>query len=452
LNCFSFNFDDLGPQPAWSRGLNHYAFKNLPASSKHEEKEYVRKRKGMIGLRMFSFRKNKSLRRTQESAPTQDSPEIADEELTPEPSAWSPLLIRVFRSLWIASLVSNIGTWMHNVGGVWLMTSLSDSALIVALMQTATSLPVFLVVLPAGALADIVDRRKFLLCTPGGMLAAAAALAALTLMGLTTSWVLLGLTFALGLGAAMNMPAWQAIMPDLVPREQLSAAIALNGIAFNVARAVGPALGGAIVAAAGPGAVFLLNSLSFLAVIAVIFSWDEPRQEANSAPSEHVFEAVRTGMRYVFNAPALKSALIRCWLFIICAGALWALMPVVARWDLGFGATGFGVLLACMGAGAIVGAVILQKLRRTIPLDSLMIGATVVFACATLALAHIRNLAVLGLMMISGGAAWTTLMSSFNVAVQTCAPSWVRARVLGFYTRIFQCGLAKSGAGSLVAP
>jgi MFS family permease len=335
---------------------------------------------------------------------------------------------------------------MQNVGGVWLMTSLSNSALMVALMQTALSLPVFLVVLPAGALADIIDRRKMLLFTQGWMAVAAGALAALTLMGLTTPWVLLGLTFILGLGSAMNMPAWQAIMPDLVPITELSSAIALNGITFNIARAVGPALGGAIVALAGPGAVFLLNALSFLAVIAVIFRWDKSPQEQNLAPSEHVLEAVRTGMRYVFNAPALKSALVRCWSFIICAGALWALMPLVARRELGFGATGFGALLACLGAGAILGAIILPRLRRNIPLDPLMIAATVLFAAATLALAYVRNLVLLGAMLICGGAAWMTLMASFNVVVQTCAPSWVRARVLGVYTLIFQGGLAMSSA------
>ncbi len=169
--------------------------------------------------------------------------------------------------------------------------------------------------------------------------------------------VLLGLTFALGLGSAMNMPAWQAIMPDLVPREQLSSAIALNGIHPQHRSCGGPALGGAIVAAAGPGAVFLLNALSFLAVIAVIFRWNEPPDEENSVPGEHVLEAVRTGMRYVLNAPALKSALIRCSLFIVWAGALWALMPLVARWELDLGSTGFGVLLACIGIGAITGAV-----------------------------------------------------------------------------------------------
>ncbi|HMK34253.1 MAG TPA: MFS transporter, partial [Desulfomonilaceae bacterium] len=343
-----------------------------------------------------------------------------------ESTAWSPLKISVFRSLWIAALVSNIGTWMQNVGGVWLMTSLSDSPVMVALMQTATSLPVFLVVLPSGALADIVDRRKMLLFTQGWMLVAAALLAAITVMGFTTPWVLLGLTFALGLGSAMNMPAWQAIIPDLVPRKELSSAIALNGITFNIARAVGPALGGAIVAASGPAAVFLLNAVSFLGVIAVVFGWAQAPRES-SVPVEHVAEAVRSGMRYVFHAPALRSVLIRCWLFIMCAGALWALIPLVARRELGLGSIGFGVLLACMGTGAIIGALILPAIRRNVPMDVLLSVATVVFAVALLGLAYVREIVLLGFLIICGGAAWMTVMVNFNVAVQTSAPSWARA-------------------------
>src|SRR5216684_1217607 len=181
-------------------------------------------------------------------------------------SAWSPLRHPIFRALWLASVVSNIGTWMQNVGGVWLMSSLSPSPFLVALMQTATSLPVFLVGLPAGALADIVDRRRLLLWTQGWMLVITAVLGGLTFLGVVTPWVLLTLTFALGLGAALNAPAWQAIVSELVPRADLQAAVTLNGVGFNVARAVGPALGGIVVAVAGVGAVFLLNAVSFLGV------------------------------------------------------------------------------------------------------------------------------------------------------------------------------------------
>src|SRR5438270_10750604 len=207
-------------------------------------------------------------------------------------SAWSPLGHALFRMLWIATVVSNAGTWMHNVGAAWLMTSLTASPAMIALVQAATSVPVFLVGLLAGALADIVDRRLLLLWTQGWMLASAAVLGVLTLVGVTTPWGLLVLTFALGLGTAMNAPAWQAIVPELVPRSELSAAEALNGTSFNLARAVGPALGGLIVAAAGTAAVFLLNAASFLGVLVVLYRWQRPRS-ASLLPPEHVFGAIR---------------------------------------------------------------------------------------------------------------------------------------------------------------
>ena len=195
-------------------------------------------------------------------AQSSTEPPLGQESVSP----WSPLRQPVFRALWIASVVSNVGTWMQNVGAAWLMTLLTPSPMVVALVQAATSLPVFLVALPAGALADVVDRRRLLLLTQGWMLLAAAALGVATLLGAITPMILLGLTFALGLGAAMNGPAWQAIVPELVPPAELQEAVALNGAGFNVARAVGPALGGVIVAAAGPGAVFLLNAASFVVV------------------------------------------------------------------------------------------------------------------------------------------------------------------------------------------
>src|SRR5712691_11202711 len=216
---------------------------------------------------------------------------MADEQPT---SAWSPLRHPLFRALWIASLVSNIGTWMQNVGGVWLMTSLSPSPFLVALMQTATSLPVFLVGLPAGALADIVDRRRLLLFTQGLMLVAAAVLSAVTMANVVDAKGLLALTFILGLGTALNTPTWQAVMPTLVPRRDLPAAVALNGVTINVGRAVGPALGGAVVAASGPGAVFLLNALSFIGVLVVVYRW-RPPTKANALPAERVIRATRAG-------------------------------------------------------------------------------------------------------------------------------------------------------------
>jgi MFS family permease len=361
------------------------------------------------------------------------------------PSAWSPLRRPLFRALWIATVTSNVGTWMQNVGAVWLMTSLAPTPLFVALVQTATSLPVFLVGLPAGALADVVDRRRLLLFTQGWMLLAAAALGVLTLMGAVTPWVLLTLTFAIGLGSAMNSPAWQAITPELVPREELPAAVALGGVGFNLARAVGPALGGAVVAAAGAGAAFLVNAASYLGVMLVLFRW-QPTLEASPLPAERVLGAVRTGLRYVRYAPALPAVLVRAGLFILCASALWALLPIVARNRLGLGAGGYGILLGCLGAGAVAGAVFLPGIRSRTTLDGLIAGATLIFAAVSAALAYAPAFVLLCAAMLAGGGAWMAVMSSLNVAAQTAAPAWVRARALGAYLLVFQGGFAAGSA------
>src|SRR5262249_9670301 len=239
----------------------------------------------------------------------------------------------------------------------------------------ATSLPVFLVGLPAGALADMVDRRRFLLVTQGWMLVAAAALGALTFAHLVTPWGLLVLTFALGLGAAMNAPAWQAIVPELVTRSELHAAIALNSIAFNIARVIGPALGGLVIASLGSGAVFLLNAVSFLGVMIVLHRWQRSPQ-TRAVPAENIVGAIRAGLRYVRHAPALRAVLVRSCVFILCASALWALLPLLARSELGLDATGYGVLLGSLGAGAIVGATGLASVRQRIASDPLIAGAT----------------------------------------------------------------------------
>jgi MFS family permease len=359
----------------------------------------------------------------------------------PGASAWEPLREPVFRALWIASLTSNIGTWMQNVGAAWLMTSLTPSPVVVALVQAATSLPVFLVGLPAGALADIVDRRRLLIVSQGWMLLSAAALGVLTLIGFMSPWILLALTFALGLGAAMNAPAWQAIVPEVVSPSKLQEAVALNAAGFNVARAVGPALGGLTVAAVGPGPVFLLNAASFIAVMLVIYRWN--RQRATSRlPAEHVISAMRAGIRYVRNAPSLQAVLVRSGVLIVCAAGLWALLPLVARDQLGLGATGYGVLLGCLGIGAVTGATLLPRIKRKFSLDMLVTGATVVFAVATAALAYVQNVFLVGAAMVAGGIAWIALMSSFNAAAQTAAPEWVRARALAVYLIVFQGGMA----------
>jgi MFS family permease len=359
-------------------------------------------------------------------------------------SAWSPLREPIFRALWIASVTSNIGTWMHEAGAGWLMTSLTTSPFMVALMQTATSLPVFLLVVPAGALADVVDRRRMLLFTQGWMLSAAALLGVLTLLDLTTPWVLLVLTLALGAGAAMNAPAWQATAPELVPRAELPKAVSLNGVGLNLARAVGPALGGAVVAAAGPWAVFLLNAVSFLSVMAVLYQWRRPPR-AGKAPAEPVLSAIRAGIRYARYAPALRAVLVRTGLFVLFASALWALLPVLARHGMGLGSTAYGILFGCLGAGAVVGAIILPWLRRRLSMDALVTAATLTFAAVMVGLAQVRQFGFLCAVLGAGGIAWIALMASFNIATQTSVPSWVRARALALYLLMLQGSMAVGG-------
>jgi len=342
----------------------------------------------------------------------------------------------------MASVVSNVGTWMQNVGVAWLMTTLTPSAVLVALIQTATTLPVLLVGLPAGALADMVDRRRLLLVSQSWMLLAAAALSLLTLANLTTPVTLLMLTFALGLGGAINSPAWQAIVPELVPRRQLSHAVALNGAGFNLARAVGPALGGLLVAAAGPGPVFMLNAVSFLATIIVLFRWRRTPRPPSGLPSERLFGATAAGLRYVRVSPRLLALLARSAIFVTCASALWALLPVVARQRLGLDSSGYGVLLACLGLGAVAGAFSLPRLRSLVRQDVLVAAMTLVFGLTTIALGWLDVLPVLMVALALAGLAWLTIMSSLNVAVQTTAPAWVSARVLGAYLLVSQGSLA----------
>jgi MFS family permease len=277
------------------------------------------------------------------------------------------------------------------------------------------------------------------------MLVSAVTLGVLTLFGLTTPWILLVLIFSLGLGSALNAPAWQAIVPELVPRSDLHVAVSLNSVAFNIARAVGPALGGMIVAASGSWAVFLLNSLSFVGVLAVLYRWRRQAVESIS-PTERIVGAMRAGLRYVRHAPDLRAVLVRTAAFISCASALWAMLPLVARQQLGLGAFGYGVLLGGLGVGAILGALILPTLRPKLSVNVLIICGTIIFAAAMAALATVHIFALLCLAMTAGGTAWMTLMSSLNVSVQTIVPAWVRARTLAIYLLVFFGGMALGSA------
>ncbi len=356
-------------------------------------------------------------------------------------SAWGPLREPLFRSLWAASLISYTGTWMQNVGAGWLMTQLTLSPLMVSLVQAAATVPVFLVILPAGALADLVDRRKFLLITQSWMVIASAALGVLTVFHLVTPWVLLIFTFLLGLGAVMNDPAWQAITPETVSARRFAPAVALNSVGYNVARAIGPALGGIVVEAAGSGISFLLNAISFFGVIVFLFRWKRPVPEHQS--SGRITEALREGFHYGRTTHLVRCVLVRTGAFSFGASALLALLPVIAK---PYGASGYGILLASFGLGALAGGAALPRLRHQLSVDRLVAWSIVVFALGTFAAGRIEAFGLLNLALFFCGTAWIGILACLNVAAQTMSPPALRARALSMYLLVLQGGMAIGSA------
>ena len=360
-------------------------------------------------------------------------------------STWTPMRHRVFRWIWLATLVSNIGTWMQTVGAQWLLVGRPHASALVALVQTATTLPVLLFALPAGVLADVVDRRKLLIASQIFQTTVAAVMAVLAATGHLPPALLLGLTFALGLGATFSLPAQQAITPELVPRADLPGAAALNGMNMNFARAVGPALAGAAVARLGPGAVFALNAASFVALAVVLARWRRPVADSTQTP-ERLLAALMAGTRYIRHSPVIRRILLAAALFVLPASAIWALLPVVANHTLGLGAGGYGVLLGALGAGAIAGVVGLSRLRSRLTEAGMMRAAFGVFALAMLAVSLVRNPTVVGVCLIPAGAAWIAVLASLNAAMQLFLPGWVRARGLSIYQIVLLGGMAVASA------
>ncbi|WP_433306578.1 MFS transporter [Actinoplanes sp. CA-030573] len=349
-----------------------------------------------------------------------------------------------FRSLWLALLASNIGTWMQTVGAQWLLVEQSGSDTLVALVQTASTLPIVLLALPSGALADTLDRRRLLIAVQGFLIAVGVVLTALTLAGHMPSALLLTLTFALGAGQALTAPAWQAIIPELVPRPQLASASALGAISMNLARAVGPAVAGVLIARTGPGAVFGLNTLTFVVFVVALWRWRPATGDAGGAP-ERFAAAVRAGGRYVRHSPVVRRILLRAALFLVPGSALWALLPLVASRRLGLGSGGYGVLLGAVGAGAVVGAVLLPNLRARWTVNRLLLIASVVFAAVLAVLALVRNEVVVVLALLPAGVSWVMVLSNINAAMQLFLPNWVRARGLAVYQMVF-AGAQAAGA------
>jgi len=367
--------------------------------------------------------------------------------VAPNSSGYAPLKIALFRDRWIASTVSSIGTWMQDTAGTWLMTSLTASPLLIALMQTAASLPVLLLGLLAGATADIFDRRKLLIVWQAWMLGSVGILAILTFVGYVSPWALLAFTFLLNIGSAMNNPAWQAIVPELVPRELIPDTVSLNAASNNLARAVGPALGGLMVAGfqrvqTGAGAVFALNALSFAAVIWVLVNWKRVPLFKSALPAERIEGSIRSGLRYVRYAPELQASLVRAFVFTFFISAIWSLLAVVARHVLRQGPLGYGILNGSLGVGAVVGATILHRVRQRFPADQILAAASLYNVAVLLVLAFVRNPYLIIATLVFSGLAWTSTMSTLNVSVQLAVPAWVQARALGTYIMVFQGGMA----------
>ena len=349
-----------------------------------------------------------------------------------------------FRNLLIADALSDIGTFMQSVGAAWLMVSYGAGPLYVALTQTASSLPFFVLALPAGSIGDIVDRRKLILFTQAWMAALAALLAALTFAGAMTPWLLLAFTFAISAGDAFETPTWRAVLPELVPKADLAAASALNGIEFNLARAVGPALAGVLIAVAGVGAAFVVNAASFAGVIWVVARWKRPSRTP-VLPAETIAGATVAALRYVRHSRGIRALTVRSGIVMFFASAILALLPSVAQ-HAGNSSLGYGFLLGCFGGGAIVGALVMQRARARWSIDTVVTTAITVLGVTVAWTGLVHTLSTLGLLMLLAGAAWITFISLFSALVQSMAPDWARARVVAVFMLVFQGGLAAGSA------
>jgi MFS family permease len=338
-------------------------------------------------------------------------------------SAWAPFRHRTFAVIWVATVVSNIGGWMYSVASGWLMTSLDADPLFVSLVQVANNLPMFLFALPAGALVDIVDRRLFLIIGESAVTVTSAAFAVLVWLHLITPWSLLVFSFLVTVASAVTAPAWQAVVPQLVPKPELPSAIAANSVGINVSRAVGPALGGLMVVAFGIAAPFWVNAVSNVGVIAALIRWNPPKRSAPTLPRERFGQAMRSGLRYARYNASLRSTLMRTVAFFVFASAYWALLPLVARDQIGGSSAIYGVLLGVIGASAVAGAFL---------------------ATALFGIAHNASVALAA--SVLAGASWIAGVSSLNVSAQVALPEWVRGRGLAMYVTIMFGSLSLGSA------
>jgi MFS family permease len=348
----------------------------------------------------------------------------------------SPFRHRAFTVIWIATVVSNIGGWMYSVASGWLMTSLDSNAFIVSMVQVANSLPMFLFAIPAGALADTINQRRFLIVGESSITIVSAAFAALVWLNLITPASLLLFSFIVTVGSAMTAPAWQAVVATLVPKSDLPSAVAANSVGINVSRAIGPALGGVIVGAVGIAAPFWLDAISNIGVVAALIWWRAPTKSASSLPPEPFGSAIRAGLRYARYNQHLRATLIRSVAFFVFGSAYWALLPLVARTQIAGGPALYGLLLGVIGASAVGGAFLLRRLREKLGADSLVAAASLGTALATalFALAHHPAIAIVASFV--SGASWIAAVSSLNISAQVALPEWVRGRGLAMYVTV----------------
>src|SRR5262249_23860235 len=361
-------------------------------------------------------------------------------------SSWGPFRHRAFAILWVATVVSNIGTWMQSAAGGWLMTGLDPDPLIVALVQVASTLPMFLFALPAGALADILDRRRLLIAVQVVLTVLTAGFAVVVGAGRVTPLSLLAFTFLFGVGAALIAPAWQAIVPQLVPREDLAPAVALNSVGINISRAVGPALAGIIIGVAGLAAPFWVNAVSNLDVIGALIWWNPATVEAKRLPGEHFRSAIRTGLRHAANNPHLRATMLRATGFFMSASAYCALLPLVAREQIRSGPQLYGILLGAIGAGAVAGAFTLPALTGRFGAARLVALATAGTAVAMVLFGLARDPTTGLIASVVAGLSWIAVLATLNVSAQLALPAWVRGRGLAVFALVMFGSLSAGSA------
>lgn len=361
--------------------------------------------------------------------------------VTDRSSPLAPFKNSTFRAVWTASLASNFGGLIQGVGAAWMMTSISDSVDMVALVQASTALPIMMFSLVSGAIADNFNRRKVMLVAQFFMLIVSVSLTVAAYMGVITPWLLLTFTFLIGCGTALNNPSWQASVGDMVPRADLPAAVALNSMGFNLTRSVGPAIGGAIVAAAGAAAAFAVNAASYLALIAVLIRW-KPAIPPSPLPRETMGLAIGAGLRYVAMSPNIEKVLLRGFVFGLTAISVLALLPLVARDIVQGGPLLYGVLFGAFGIGAIFGALISARLRERLSSEWIVRIGFLGFAICACTAAMSTNPVFTCIALLIGGASWVVSLSLFNVTVQMSTPRWVVGRALSLYQTATFGGMA----------